>query len=500
MGQPIISYSKKGYISPYNNLSNELENGTKPNNIGTFSPSQPKKATYNSWTEAYKDAHLNYENTLKNNRTGNKSVGKGEIGQTKGVSPDIDPTGIANVTKLRQMGFTPEQIITYTKLIKFNSDSVQDFLKNEEDNTYVEKPTVENVTETGYTAKLEQKKEDTSKSVSFAQKYRDHAMKIATRTTKTENTQNKKEEETLQKVKEFIPENTPRPPTNKILRGKSTSNTTNKKVIQEPIAVTENKTEEIKTTDTPNPEPTSTSLDTISTNENILSQVVVAPVVTIDTTKEGISTEETIHSSGTTETGNVKISINKISTSPTSEKIDKTPLTVSANHQKNAPESATNPFLRRMFTEIRDTENPISQLQVEESPTVKPISTPEETKAVVVEVSTPPLKNEEVTMLTPKKDEGSITKEVEPTQQNLIEQTAGQETREGKVAIVLGVLAKQRKNSEAMSGPSATSVKIEDTTTTILEHVAHKETITWKDSLRGDKTTLSIVEDLESSE
>lgn len=47
MGQ-ITTSDKKGFISPYNNLNEELKNSTKPKDIGTFTPDAPKKPTTNT--------------------------------------------------------------------------------------------------------------------------------------------------------------------------------------------------------------------------------------------------------------------------------------------------------------------------------------------------------------------------------------------------------------------------------------------------------------------
>lgn len=468
MGQPIISYSKKGYISPYNNLNNEFENVVIPDTIGTFSPSQPKKSTYNSWAAAYKDVNLHDKNTTKHNRIGNKIVGKGEIGQTKGVSPDIDPTGIANVTKLRQMGFTPEQIITYTKLIRFNSENIQDVLKSEEEETHGEKPTIENVTETGYTAKIEQKDDEKPRSVSFAQTYKNHAMKIATRLKKTElDTKEiaQKEENTLKKLveKDLISKAVP-----KVLR--------------------KERDRKISRFNTNGNSATLLS-EVIEENTDNYAKRGVVLLATVNTTEIAPTLSET-----SPQENAFPVSKKEENTITKTLEDRQSPQTnvqkVALYGTKTEPSTAVNPFLKRIYSTHSIETSATDKI----SPSQIPLQEDIVEKIVTGEISQGKTRLDEDILPTE-----NLKHE---TTKNIIEVVLEIENiseKESAVASVLNSLLVTREDSRSLSGPSSKSVHRKEDMSKTLENLAQKPTESWVDTIKNDEKILTLITDLKLS-
>lgn len=159
-------------------IAAQLNGATQPKNIGTFVIPEAKKPTkYGGWS-------VNPQ--LVDMRVG------ADIRKIRSESADVDAFGIENVRKLRQMGFTPDQINAYIKALSFNSENIQQTIGNDYKETISEK-TVTKETETGYTAdispkaeKTEQIKEENQGVRNFSQWNTNHHIHIIQRSNKKE--------------------------------------------------------------------------------------------------------------------------------------------------------------------------------------------------------------------------------------------------------------------------------------------------------------------------
>lgn len=159
-------------------IAAQLNGATQPKNIGTFVIPEAKKPTkYGGWS-------VNPQ--LVDMRVG------ADIRKIRSESADVDAFGIENVRKLRQMGFTPDQINAYIKALSFNSENIQQTVGNDYKETISENPVIKE-TETGYTVdispkaeKIEQIKDGEHGVKNFSQWNTNHHIHIIQRSNKKE--------------------------------------------------------------------------------------------------------------------------------------------------------------------------------------------------------------------------------------------------------------------------------------------------------------------------
>ena len=179
MGQHAYSdLSQQNVKHVQTTIATQLNGATQPKNIGTFVIPEAKKPTkYGGWS-------VNPQ--LVDMRVG------ADIRKIRSESADVDAFGIENVRKLRQMGFTPDQINAYIKALSFNSENIQQTIGNDYQETISEKPAIKE-TETGYTVdispkveKTEQIKEGEQGVRNFSQWNTNHHIHIIQRSNKKE--------------------------------------------------------------------------------------------------------------------------------------------------------------------------------------------------------------------------------------------------------------------------------------------------------------------------
>lgn len=103
MGQITPSSEKKSYIPLYSDLGAELNGAIIPKNVGVFHPTKQKGKKGTGWTTNYQ---------------GTRQVGGHEVRATKNSFQESYDYDTESVRKLRQMGFSPEQILKYFELKK----------------------------------------------------------------------------------------------------------------------------------------------------------------------------------------------------------------------------------------------------------------------------------------------------------------------------------------------------------------------------------------------